>query len=280
MFKQKVEEVKKLQAQVDSISEQLTVAQGYSSVIKDLERQVQDLQADHKVTLEELARAKVAASRVALAVANEWKDDNDKVIPVKQWLDERRFLLGESEKLREKLALAERASKFEAQMKEKAQLRLRVLEETLKPGGSKSTPGKGIASRPSLHKLPRQVVPVNSDSTEQASADIRKCTDAEDRVSGALYDLLQKEVIALRKSASERDLSIKDKDDAVEMLSKKVETLTKALDVETKKSRREIGLLEKELAILKNEPLGGGKSQRRTSAIGAPRPIIASTSAR
>jgi hypothetical protein len=25
-------------------------------------------------------------------VANEWKDANDKVMPVKQWLEERRFL--------------------------------------------------------------------------------------------------------------------------------------------------------------------------------------------
>ena len=40
----------------------------------------------------ELARVKVSASRVALAVANEWKDENDRVMPVKQWLEERRLL--------------------------------------------------------------------------------------------------------------------------------------------------------------------------------------------
>jgi hypothetical protein len=46
-----------------------------------------------KKTLErELARAKISANRVAVVVANEWKDANDKVMPVKQWLDERRFL--------------------------------------------------------------------------------------------------------------------------------------------------------------------------------------------
>jgi hypothetical protein len=39
-----------------------------------------------------LARAKVTANRVAVVVANEWKDANDKVMPVKQWLEERRFL--------------------------------------------------------------------------------------------------------------------------------------------------------------------------------------------
>lgn len=40
----------------------------------------------------ELARAKVSANRVANVVANEWKDENDKVMPVKQWLEERRLM--------------------------------------------------------------------------------------------------------------------------------------------------------------------------------------------
>jgi hypothetical protein len=48
---------------------------------------------DERKTLDrELARAKVTANRVAVVVANEWKDANDKVMPVKQWLEERRFL--------------------------------------------------------------------------------------------------------------------------------------------------------------------------------------------
>lgn len=38
-----------------------------------------------------MARAKVSANRVATVVANEWKDSSDKVMPVKQWLEERRF---------------------------------------------------------------------------------------------------------------------------------------------------------------------------------------------
>lgn len=40
----------------------------------------------------EVARAKVSANRVATVVANEWKDGSDKVMPVKQWLEERKFL--------------------------------------------------------------------------------------------------------------------------------------------------------------------------------------------
>lgn len=41
--------------------------------------------------------------------------------------------------------------------------------------------------------------------------------DTEDSVPGTLYDLLQKEVMALRKAGYEKDQSLKDKDDAIEV---------------------------------------------------------------
>ena len=40
----------------------------------------------------ELARVKVSASRIASVAANGWKDENDKVMPVKQWLEDRKVL--------------------------------------------------------------------------------------------------------------------------------------------------------------------------------------------
>lgn len=41
--------------------------------------------------------------------------------------------------------------------------------------------------------------------------------DTEDSVPGVLYDFLQKEVLALRKAGQEKDQSLKDKDDAIEV---------------------------------------------------------------
>lgn len=41
--------------------------------------------------------------------------------------------------------------------------------------------------------------------------------DTENSVPGILYDLLQKEVVALRKAGHEKDQSLKDKDDAIEV---------------------------------------------------------------
>ncbi|XP_075479605.1 microtubule-associated protein 70-1-like [Primulina tabacum] len=70
--------------------------------------------------------------------------------------------------------------------------------------------------------------------------------DREDTVPGLLYDILQKEVVALRKAGHEKDQSLKDKDDAIEMLAKKVEKLTKAMDIEAKRMRREVASMEKD----------------------------------
>ena len=44
-----------------------------------------------------------------------------------------------------------------------------------------------------------------------------QAVDTEDSVPGVLYDLLQKEVVALRKAGHEKDQSLKDKDDAIEV---------------------------------------------------------------
>lgn len=54
---------------------------------------VSSISQEEKRSLErELARVKVSANRVATVIANEWKDENDKVMPVKQWLEERRLM--------------------------------------------------------------------------------------------------------------------------------------------------------------------------------------------
>jgi NH3-dependent NAD+ synthetase len=48
-------------------------------------------------------------------------------------------------------------------------------------------------------------------------AEVGASDGADDTVSGLLYDMLQKEVVALRKSSDEKDQSLKDKDDALEV---------------------------------------------------------------
>ncbi|KAL8224314.1 hypothetical protein R6Q57_019789 [Mikania cordata] len=343
MHRQKVAEVEKLTQTVRELEEAVLAGGAAANAVRDYQRKVQEMNEERKTLDRELARAKVTANRVATVVANEWKDANDKVMPVKQWLEERRFFQGEMQQLRDKLAITERAARSEAQLKEKYQLRLRVLEDTLRSPNpinrSSSSDGKSIGNVPSrrqslggadnftklpsngfLHKrspsfqmrsahsassssilrhakgtsksfdggtrsLDRSKVNSSGsnsptfnlgqshEKTQMENPD-RKLSEfpeseSEDTVPGLLYDLLQKEVISLRKSGHEKDQSIKDKDDAIEMLAKKVDTLTKAMEVEAKKMRREVAVMEKEVAAMRVHKEQDSRAKRFASSKGS-----------
>ncbi|XP_020213191.1 microtubule-associated protein 70-1 [Cajanus cajan] len=332
MLRQKVAEVEKLTQTVRELEEAVLAGGAAANAVRDYQRKVQEMNEERKILEREVARAKVTANRVATVVANEWKDANDKVMPVKQWLEERKFFQGEMQQLRDKLAIAERTAKAEAQMKEKYQLRFKVLEERVKAsnGNSKFTvsDGRNIATGPSRrqsfggaeslsassfngyvsrknsisrsgslrsnsanvllkhaklssrsfdgasrnlerersslvsngldnmptntnnHTIPSETTCTNEESANGTPVEKSKAEN-EDYVSGMLYDMLQKEVISLRKACHEKDQTLKDKDDAIEMLAKKVDTLNKAMEVEARKMRREVASMEKEVAAMR-----------------------------
>ncbi|PKA52682.1 Microtubule-associated protein 70-2 [Apostasia shenzhenica] len=132
MHRHKAAEVEKLGQTIRELEEALLSGAAAANAVRDYKRQVCELKREKKTLERALSRVMVSESRVAAAVANEWKDDNHKVIPVKQWLEERRVLMGEMQQLREKLTVAERAIKAETQIKERCQLRLKVVEDGLK----------------------------------------------------------------------------------------------------------------------------------------------------
>ncbi|XP_075089486.1 microtubule-associated protein 70-2 [Nicotiana tabacum] len=346
MHRQKVAEVEKLTQTVRELEEAVLAGGAAANAVRDYQRKVQEMNEERKTLDRELARAKVTANRVATVVANEWKDANDKVMPVKQWLEERKFLQGEMQQLRDKLAITERAAKSEAQLKEKYHLRLKVLEDTLRSTstGARTTPdGRSSSNGPSrrqslggaenISKLTSNgFLPKRSPSFQLRSSGAstvlkhakgtsksfdggsrsldrtknllngtgptfnssKSCdrtkdnetaniswkanqdekhndsqvTETEDTVPGVLYDLLQKEVIALRKAGHEKDQSLNDKDDAIEMLAKKVETLTKAMEVEAKKMRREVAAMEKEVSAMRVEKQQENRAKRFANSKG------------
>ncbi|EEF40219.1 conserved hypothetical protein [Ricinus communis] len=152
MHRQKVAEVEKLTQTVHELEEAVLAGGAAANAVRDYQRKVQEMNEEKKTLEREVARAKVSANRVATVVANEWKDGNDKVMPVKQWLEERRFFQGEMQQLKDKLAVAERTAKAEAQMKEKYQLRFKVLEERLRASNGNSRAislGRSNSNRPS-----------------------------------------------------------------------------------------------------------------------------------
>ncbi|KAE8736312.1 Microtubule-associated protein 70-2 [Hibiscus syriacus] len=353
MHRQKVAEVEKLTQTVRELEEAVLAGGAAANAVRDYQRKVQEMNEERKTLDRELARARVSANRVATVVANEWKDANDKVMPVKQWLEERRVLQGEMQQLREKLAITERTAKSEAQLKEKYQLRLRVLEESLRGGSYSSinrstSDGRCMSNGPSRRQslggadsflklasngflskrstssqlrsslssstvlkhakgtsksfdggtrsLDRAKMLLNGTGSDtsfnQPSERTKECeapnkenpddfqpVDKEDNVPGVLYDLLQKEVMALRKAGHEKDHSLKDKDDAIEMLARKVETLTKAMEVEAKKMRREVAAMEKEVTAMRVEKGHENRAKRVGNSKGSAAQLLSGRNA-
>ncbi|GAB2295611.1 hypothetical protein Dimus_038369 [Dionaea muscipula] len=351
MHRQKVAEVEKLTQTVRELEEAVLAGGAAANAVRDYQRKVQELNEERKTLDRELARAKVTANRVATVVANEWKDASDKVMPVKQWLEERRYYQGEMQQLRDKLAVAERTAKAEAQLKDKYQLRFKVLEERMKgtpssnssrissevrstsngrsrrqslggaeslsrissngymskkatnspagslrsnsgilllknvkmssrsfDGGSKSQEGDKLGPTPNTtsngisaandinHMHPNGTATRRGNDDGDLVENMK--LENNDFVSGTLYDMLQKEVISLRKACHEKDQSLKDKDDAIEMLSKKVETLSRAMEVEAKKMRREVTAMEKEVAAIRISNVNEQRSRRLNAVRG------------
>ncbi|OIT05742.1 PREDICTED: microtubule-associated protein 70-5-like [Nicotiana attenuata] len=130
--RQKILEVEKLSQTIVELEEAILAGGAAANRLRDYKRQISELQEEKRTLERELARVKVSANRVATVVANEWKDENDKVMPVKQWLEERRLLQAEMQRLKDKLSISERTAKAEAQLKDKLKLRLKTLEEGLK----------------------------------------------------------------------------------------------------------------------------------------------------
>ncbi|OWM76680.1 hypothetical protein CDL15_Pgr009245 [Punica granatum] len=373
LHRQKVAEVEKLTQTVRELEEAVLAGGAAANAVRDYQRKVQEMNEERKTLDRELARAKVTANRVATVVANEWKDSNDKVMPVKQWLEERRFLQGEMQQFRDKLAIAERAARSEAMLKailnlllsfvfnsfahfaspitlplhlqERYHMRLKVIEETVRGNSgsnNRNTLERSMSNGPSRRQslggadnisrltasglLSRKTSASQSKSFSSGTSTVLKhakgtsrsfdggtrsldrgkilpngtgsnyspnqsCdatkeqedsnfskgnsddkpneftpTETEDTVPGVLYDILQKEVVALRKAGHEKDQSLKDKDDAIEMLAKKVDTLTKAMEVEAKKMRREVAAMEKEVAAMRVEKEHDSRSKRFSSS--------------
>ncbi|KAH6779614.1 microtubule-associated proteins 70-2 [Perilla frutescens var. hirtella] len=345
MLRQKVSEVEKLTQTVCELEEAVLAGGAAANAVREYQKKVQEINEEKRILDRELARAKVSANRVAVVVANDWKDASDKVMPVKQWLEERKFYQGEMQQLKDKLAIAERAAKAEAQLKEKYQLRFKVLEERLKgyPNGinrptsqgksngtlrRQSLGGSENLSKPSSNgilsrkanlsassriinassllkqekdlsgsfesdgELPngdKRVADINEKDSHLTNGKdtpnngvVHQCENGngviltqklgngyEDFVSGMLYDMLQKEVITLRKFCHEKDQSLKDKDDAIEMLAKKVEMLNKAMEVEAKRMRREVAAMEKEVAAVRTGKEQDQRNRRPSATRGA-----------
>ncbi|KAH7665156.1 NDUFAF3 domain-containing protein [Dioscorea alata] len=226
--RQKVIEIEKLSQTIRELEESILAGAENANAIRDFQRQVAELHEEKKTLERELARVKVSVNRVASVKANEFKDDNEKLMPVKHWLDERKFFQGEIQRLRDKLQVSERTCKAENQLNDKLRLRLRTLEESMinkKSSTNRYVKGINLVAKNlwvTRSKISDDNLKENSDeiSTKEEHGN-------EDMVSGFLYDKLQQEVINLRKSHEAKDGLLNAKEDEIKKLLKNLETLRK-----------------------------------------------------
>ncbi|MFS8004639.1 putative microtubule-associated protein [Helianthus anomalus] len=204
--RQKVLEVEKLSETIKELEEAILAGGAAANAIRDFKRQISELQEEKRTLERELARANVSANRVATTVANEWKDEKDKVMPVKQWLEERRLMQAEMQRLRDKLTISERTAKSEAQLKEKVKLRLKTLEDGLKqssygsPRVEKSTHLFGILSSNGGRK--RSTSQPRGSSLGSRKPDVESETK---QVNGANKNLVRQGLWASRSKVVDRD---------------------------------------------------------------------------
>ncbi|KAD3338635.1 hypothetical protein E3N88_34156 [Mikania micrantha] len=177
MNRQKVSVVEKLTQTVRELEEAILAGGAAANVVRDYERRIQEINEEKKLLDRELARATISANRVAVVLANDWKDADNKVMPVKQWLEERRVLqacLGEMQHLKEKLTVSERTAKAEAQLKEKYHLRFKILEERFKSSSGKNvfcaTPERSMSNGRSQHQSLGGVVNLSRSSSSRLSS--------------------------------------------------------------------------------------------------------------
>ena len=93
----------------------------------------------------------------------------------------------------------------------------RSLDDKLLVGGTGKDNATSVASyqTQSTERIETEEIE-NGTSTENSKS------EHEDQVSGVLYDMLQKDVITLRKACHEKDQNLKDKDDAIEVRRYKI----------------------------------------------------------
>ncbi|XP_078160859.1 microtubule-associated protein 70-1-like [Carex rostrata] len=157
LHRKKVAEVEKLSKAVRDLEESLLSGAATVNAVRDYQRQLSQIKDENRKLERTLSRVKATENRAAVVIANEWKEQNDKVISVKQWIEERRVLEGEIQQLRDKLSVAERAAKAEGQLKEKLQLRLKVVEDGLKPSLQSGLPQQETRTIPNRLSRSRSV---------------------------------------------------------------------------------------------------------------------------
>ncbi|KAJ3673617.1 hypothetical protein LUZ60_005609 [Juncus effusus] len=170
----KVVEIERMSRRVRELEENLLAGGAIVNSVKDYQRQLAQLKEEKRTLERELARIKVFVNRVASISVQEWRDENT---PVKKWLEERRFLQAEIQRLRNRMTISEKSAKTESQLNEKLRVRLKTLEDGLRNVSKLSVSNhneKIIPENKSKSFTPNIMKRSNSVSSERSEKNGRK----------------------------------------------------------------------------------------------------------
>ncbi|KAL5546610.1 hypothetical protein UlMin_006297 [Ulmus minor] len=294
MHRQKVAEVEKLTQTVRELEEAVLAGGAAANAVRDYQRKVQEMNEKYHMrfkVLEERLKTSNGSSRTA-PEARSISNGSSRTAPEARSISNgrsRRLSLGGAENLSRVtpngyLSRKTSNSQLGAQRSNSAIAILKSTKVSSRSfdGGSRSLD----RDNPTPDATLKDSGPTNArDQTHTTEGTGRLLgiangtqtgdsrTEHGDYVSGMLYDMLQKEVVSLRKACYEKDQTLKDKDDAIEMLAKKVDTLNKAMEVEARKMRREVAAMEKEVSAIRIN----NEHEQRTRRASAPRGAVTGT---
>lgn len=192
-------------------------------------------------------------------------------------------LQAEVKRLKQKLDTTEASLRCETDSSHKANKMLMQMNEMLRHGTFRSSrhrnllhesPKAGDTDSPSLSRQGSTGLPVTPQSAGQrfvdslsfamdnSSTPLPSMTDGDinfttDTVPLGLFEMLQKENLAMKQEVKQHDLLLKDKDCAIEVILRKQDTHERFLDVEKKRHKREVHDLTKELKQFKGDAKKG-----------------------
>eukprot|EP00899_Mesostigma_viride_P002523 jgi/Mesvir1/12271/Mv00481-RA.1 len=258
MLRAKSQLVEKLQARTAQ-AEAAISRSDQADRITEMAKTLKDLEEEKKMLERDLARTSAVAARVT-AIG----DREDGMVPVKQWMEERRYLQGQLKRLQEKLAIAEKNAKVDDLVKVKLRQRLDVLEQSMRPKRRMSVSAFPPRSASSLSATTPGLDLDTSDADsgmrggDGARGDISHASSAggsmaDDVVPAVMFETLQKEVLALRKKWANTGGLLTEKDETIELLTRKADLLAYSREADARKAKREVASLAKELSALRIE---------------------------
>eukprot|EP00238_Polyblepharides_amylifera_P005312 CAMPEP_0196575110 /NCGR_PEP_ID=MMETSP1081-20130531/4665_1 /TAXON_ID=36882 /ORGANISM="Pyramimonas amylifera, Strain CCMP720" /LENGTH=453 /DNA_ID=CAMNT_0041893311 /DNA_START=220 /DNA_END=1581 /DNA_ORIENTATION=+ len=267
--------VKKLEIDIHTCQEKAedNLRKETSNQFAQLNRQIAELAEENKVLKRQVQKFDIGNTEAAFTRSEEVEAGHHDMLVlqaelkrVKQKLDaseaEVRSERGALQVATQRLQMMHEVLRTGSSHRSSRGASLKLAGEPVSPGYTPMSPASLTLNNPSLHPSPEVHTVEAGKEGEQAGDDFAPSAPAPassfvDVVPAGLFELLQKEVTALRQDIKERDQHLLDKDVSVEAALRKADNFSKMRELDLKKYQRETTEMKRELKHLKSEAKRG-----------------------